>query len=289
MADAQTKVAAIRAGFAVSILLLLTGCAATPIEKPKSFIRPVKTDINQVVAAASAAVSAQPIQSRGTLRFQEFKAGKAGPPENLNIQLRFTPPYHLYLKADSILGEAIRLGSNPEQFYLCFKPNEISSYFHGKWALANGCNSQLFISPQVILEALGNASVDNSMKLSTENNFYVLSKMDASGILLKKVYLDPQSYFTRRIEYFDINGDTAMEMTLNNYTSGDSAGIVVPTSMEISYFDGSDLASIVKIKLKGVKPFTPTEAQLKGKFNPPSTKGFKNVYELAGNCQFIKK
>lgn len=286
MADAQRKIAAIRAGFTVSILLLMAGCAATPIEKPETIIRPVITDIAQVVAAANV----QSIQSKGTLRFQEFNARGAGRAENLNIVgLRFVPPYHLFLQADSILGEAIRLGSNPEEFYLRLKPNEINSYYHGKWALADNCHSQLFISPQIILEALGSASVDNSMTLSTENNLYVLSKMGASGNLSKKVYLDPKSYRPRRIEYFGTNGNIVMKLMLSGYTNGGD-GITVPTGMDISYYNDGNLASTVKIKLKGVKPFAPTEAQLNGRlFKLPPTKGFKNVYELTGNCQFLKK
>ena len=140
-----------------------------------------------------------------------------------------------------------------------------------------------------ILEALGSASVDNSMTLSTENNFYVLSRTDASGNLAKKVYLDAQSYLTKRIEYFDANDNTTMELLLSIYTNG-TDGITVPTDLNISYYDGSNLATSVKIKLKDVRPFAPTEAQLKGKlFKLPDRKGFKNVYELAGNCQFIKK
>ncbi len=288
MAETQTKLAAIRAGFAVSIALFLIGCAATGIEKPEMIIRPAKTSIGQVIAAADSAASTQPIRAKGTLRFQEFNAGVAGHPENLNLQLRFVPPYHLFLQADSILGEAIRLGSNAEEFYLRVKPNEVSSYFHGKWISADSCHSQLFISPQIILEALGDAGIDNSMKLSIENNFYVLSRTGSAGNLLKKLYIDGQSYLIKRIEYFDANGDTILHLTLSNYTN-DSDGITVPTALEISYYDDGNLATTVKIKLKDVKPFAPTEAQLKGKlFKLPNTKGFKNVYELAGNCQFIR-
>ncbi len=288
MADVRIKVAAIRAVFAVSTLLFLAGCAAIPVEKP-DIICPVKTNTDQVIAAVGATANAHSIRAKGTLRFQEFNAGAAGHPENLNLQLRSVPPYHLFLQADSILGEAMRLGSNSEEFYLRVKPNEISSYYHGKWAAANNCHSRLFISPQIILEALGSASVDNSMKLSTENGFYVLSSIGPSGSLLKKVYIDCQSYLTRRIEYFDTHGNTVLKLILSNYTNSPN-GITVPTGLEISYYDDGNLKTSVEIKLKGVKPFAPTEVQLKGKlFRRPDPKGLKNVYELVENCRFIQK
>jgi hypothetical protein len=46
----------------------------------------------------------------------------------------------------------------------------------------------------------------------------------------------------------------------------------------------------IDITLRNIKPFEPTQAQLKGDlFARPPTKGFENVYMLNDDCEFVQQ
>ena len=280
---------------ATVLLLVLTGCAAMPVREPvivnaSDCLR--KANINEAVSAISITTVPKSLQAKGKLNYKEKGDDGKTHQENLDVQLRFVPSRNLFLQGNSILGEAIRLGSNAEGFYLRFKPKEISRYYRGKWAGAQNCPDQLLLSPEILLEALGQVSIDYSWKFSADEYFDILTKTDAGGRPLKKVYVSPCSYRVRHIEYFGSDGKVILNVGLTDYTKAAATdGISIPSRISIKHFQQSRVTSFIDIKLNGIKPFVPTAAQLKGKlFSPPAddTKGFKHVYELTSNCQFIE-
>ncbi len=75
-----------------------------------------------------------------------------------------------------------------------------------------------------------------------------------------------------------------------NDGTGELAGIVVPTRIAIVYLNMPNGGLLTDMTLRDIKPFSPSEAQMKGKlFTRPDTKGFENIYELDKDCKFTKQ
>ncbi len=276
-------------------VLLFGGCQA-PLEEPlgpEIELLKGKPDIAAAVAAINAHREfVKPIQSRGKCLIEWFDDDGKPQSEKPDIQLRLVPPDHLFFKGDIIVGEAIRFGTNPEEFWFRIKPKEVSSYWWGKRALARACGGQGQLGPESLLEALGVVEVDETWTLSSRPGYDVLTLKDDDGSAVKRIHVDWRDYLVRRIEHFDELGETSVVVNMSRYTdgTGELAGIVVPTRIIIVYLNMPNGGLMTDITLRDLKPYHPTEAQMKGKlFKLPPDKGFKNIYELDEDCKFTKQ
>ena len=282
-------VAALTAG-----VLLFGGCQA-PLKEPlgpEIELLKGKGDIAAAVAAVNAHREfVKPIGAGGNCLIEWFDDDGKPHKENPGIQLRLVPPDHLYFSGDILGGEAIRLGTNAEEFWFRIKPKEVSSYWWGKRAVARACGGEGQLGPESLLEALGVVEVDETWTLSSRPGYDILTLKGDAGLPVKRIEVDWRDYLVRRIEHFDGSGETSVVVNMSGYTdgAGELAGIVVPTRIAIVYFNMPNGGLLTDIKLRDLKPFQPTEARMKGKlFKRPSDNGFKNIYELDEDCKFTK-
>ncbi len=101
-------------------VLLFGGCepALKPPLGPEIELLKGKPDIAAAVAAINAHREfVKPIQSRGKCLIEWFDDDGKPQSERPDIQLRLVPPDHLYFRGDIIVGEAIRFGTNAEEFW----------------------------------------------------------------------------------------------------------------------------------------------------------------------------
>jgi hypothetical protein len=159
-----------------------------------------------------------------------------------------------------------------------------SVYYFGKRENALKCDRKLLIDPAVLIEALGVINVDDTWKLSHLLGQDILTKV-VGGKMQKMIYINACDYTASKIEYFDEHGEVTLTVELSG--RDDAAGpLAYPTTINIksSSTDGLDL----KISLKNLKPLT--EAHLKSKkFKIPPTRGFDDIFELDGNCDFVRE
>ena len=248
------------------------------------------------IAAAVAAINAnrqfvKPIRAGGNCLIEWFDSDGKKHKENPAIQLRLVPPDHLYFSGDILGGEAIRFGSNPEEFWFRIKPKEVSSYWWGKRTTARACGAGRHLGPESLLEALGVVDIDRTWTLSSRPGYDILTLKGDDGLPVKRINVDWRDYLIRKIEHFDELGEITVVVNMSKYTdgTGEIPGIVVPTHIIIVYLNMPNGGLITDITLRNLKPFRPTDAQLKGKlFARPDTQGFKNIYQLDRDCQFIK-
>ena len=269
----------------VSLCVFFAGCAAPPSVRPP-VICPGKRTITEAIAALQRhRENIRPIKAGGDLRLEWYDNEKRPHQESMNINLRFYPPGRVYFRGDTLLGEAIRLGANAEEFWILMKPKEISTYKWGRRSQAEVCLQQHWLNPQNLFEALGMVSIDEGWSLSNQGDFDILTKTGPSGNRLKRIYVDCCDYVAGRIEYFDGNGKLAISLELDDYTQvGD--GAAVPTRISITHYDTN---TVVDITLKNVKLFEPSPKQLVGLFSRPEPKGFEYVLKLDDNCEFVEQ
>ena len=75
--------------------------------------------------------------------------------QNFPVQVWVNPPHEIYLQGNvAVDGRAVVMGSNDEEFWLAIRPQEISSFYCGKWDEASVVD-ELPVSPQIVLEAIG--------------------------------------------------------------------------------------------------------------------------------------
>jgi hypothetical protein len=204
--------------------------------------------------------------------------------ENVDANLRFNPPKQLYFGAKSIVGEAIRLGSNDEEFWFQMKPKEISKYFWGTWSQLEGCPSNLLISPESMLDALGMVTVDSSWLLIDRQGKDVLVKIGENNYADKMIFIDRNGYLISRIEYNDKIGLIMASVDMSDYRSvGDSTP--VPAKINITAYKDGEVTTEIKIKLKNLKYLKP-ERIGKKLFKRPEPKGFKAIFKMGDNCKF---
>ncbi len=282
---------------ALTAAVLLFGGGCEPALKP-----PLGPEIELLkgkpdIAAAVAAINAhrqfvKPIQSGGNCLIEWFDDDGKPQSEKPTIQLRLVPPDHLFFKGDIIVGEAIRFGTNAEEFWFRIKPKEVSSYWWGKRATARACGGQGQLGPESLLEALGVVEIDYTWTLSSRPGYDILTLQGDAELPVKRIHVDWRDYLIRKIEHFDESGKTSVVVNMSKYTdgTGELAGIVVPTRIIIAYLNMPNGGLLTDIKLRDLKPFHPTEAKMKGKlFALPPTRGFENIYELDQDCQFTQK
>ena len=228
-----------------------------------------------------------PIRASGELVYEEFKDGHRSEDFRFrSVTLRFVPDRRIYFRANSLVGEAIRLGGNADQFWLRMKPKEISRYWWGNWEDLDGCHQQLLLSPRIMLEALGMVAIDAGWVLGNQAGFDVLSKVGGTWTPLKKVYVRTNDYLIEKIEYFAGSPTPRVQVNLGEYKQV-TDNISVPGRITVLSFDADTLTSKVDIRLKGIKLFEPNKKQLAGLFEPVDSKGVKYVYRLGADCRFV--
>jgi len=274
--------------YAAVLAVSLAGCAQQRLE-PKE-ICPPATNLQQAIGPlVSRSDHAQPIRSSGSMTYTGFVDGKKKSKENLGIRLRFYPPDRLYLRADSILGEELCVGTNASDFWLRIKTTPPSAYWFGRLDDMAGCSGNLLLRPENLLEVIGIMDLRGNWQLVEEVGMDVLIRTGPDGRAVKKIYIDCCSDLPKRIEHFGQQGKIVLAVEMAGFTMGKD-NIVVPSEIGITSFAGEQVDSVVDIKLTNIKLFKPTPAQLEGKlFKRPSEDSVKNVFELDKNCQFIRK
>ena len=275
------------------VVLMWSGCEVTPViedEEPQLVV----TGKNSVAEAGSVLEEHRlqmiPVDASGELFYKEYAGGKRK--ENLKFtgaQLRFVPERWMYFRANNLFGEAIRLGSNDEEFWLRMKPKEVNRYWSGSWDRLENCREQLLLSPKAMLEALGLISIDSSWKIVNQPGVDVLVKYDGAGLPLKMIYIRTSDYLIDKIEYYGKGIFVAVEVKLSKYKQIEGK-VSVPGNIMITSFDEGVVQSTMEVKFKSIKRFEPTKKDLSGRlFKPVGFKGIGKVYRLNENCQFVSE
>ena len=272
----------------VTAALTLAGCAL-PTKEPMRICPGAGSIENALELLNSHKANIKPIKANGKLIYKQYHNGKRKSKESIDTKLRYYPPDHLFFQGNYIAGQAFKLGANQNQFWLRIKL-DVNSYWYGSRNLGWKCNKLLkLISPDNLTEAIGLVNLDDSMKLSNRNGYDILTSYTDTATPAKKVYINCCSYLVTKIEYFDIDGQISVIVELNNYTNT-ADGIVIPAKIRFTSFDSDTDKTQLDITFKNVKLFSPKPKILNDPlFKLPPTKGFKNIYQLNENCQFIKQ
>lgn len=226
-----------------------------------------------------------PVQADGKLVYRDTSKGGNGKPEKLNVKMRFCPPYDLFFRGDNILGEAVRLGSNQDEFWFRVKPKEVSTYWSGRRSQAQVCPNQLWLSPSSLLDALGAVNIGRDWAMSKKGNYDVFTKIDAAGKPQKRVYVNRRSNYPEQIYYYNASGKANARLLLSNYINT-SDGISIPGKINITQVDYSGKKSEVDISFRNVKRLKKMNRKL---FQRVSSRGIKNIYRLDNRCQFVRQ
>ncbi len=268
-------------------ILIFAGCAPK-VQRP-----------TRVCPAAESAAAALSVQKR---RFESAVAFRANgkcllsyydeqdkrKSENFPIKLWSEPPGRFYLQGDVAFDpKGIVLGSNQREFWLSMKPKKISSYIWGQWS-QQSCFEELAINPELLLEALGILELDTDGNWSLLNSgvFDILTKRRAGGIV-KKVYIYSCDRLVRMIEYFDADGKVLVVTELDGYKTV-SQDFWVPSVINIVRHKQDGRSDSVSITLSSIKPVQLTQKQRSRLFYRPQPDGFKHIYKLDENCDFIR-
>lgn len=270
-----------------ALLLFFSGCGPAIRVEPTERVVAGKASIAEAADVLNGRRLAMiPIKASGELNYEEFPDG-----EKLRFRpanLFFIPDRRIFFKASSLVGEAILLGGNADEFWLRMKPKEVSRYWSGTWEDLDGCGEQLLLSPKIMLEALGMVSIDESWVLENQTGFDVLSKDAGTPMPLKKIYVRTGDYLVDRIEYFAGSATPQVQVKLGEYKQV-AANVSVPGRITILSFDAGEVTSKVEIRLKAIKVFEPSEKQLAKLFEQPNSKGVKHVYRLDEDCSFVEE
>jgi hypothetical protein len=263
-----------------SAILALAGCAPE-MREPEEILPGKKTLAEALSVLRSRSDNIGSLRANGRCRWLTQSDGKSGK-EEFSVKLWLNPPAEVYLQGDvGFNPRGIVLGSNASEFWLLIKP-EVSRYSWGKWSEQGSTGGLMFV-PKTLDEALGIVEVvdEEEWTFFKEGDFDVLVRRDNENRIVKKIYINRRDYLTRRIEYFDVNGKAAAIAELDRYKEV-SKDFYFPTSISIIMRGGGgddDSASII-LNLQSVKSASFTETQRNALFNPPPTKGYKNIYRI---------
>jgi hypothetical protein len=273
--------------FIVAAILLFAGCA------PK-VQRPMRVCPSAESAAAAISVqkwrleSAIPFRANGKCLLSYYDEQDKHKRENFHIKLWGEPPERFYLQGDVAFDpKGIVLGSNQREFWVSMKPKEISSYVWGQWS-QRSCFKELAINPTLLSEALGIMELDTEEAWSFSNDgaFDILTEQQTAGIT-KKVYIYGCDHLVRRIEYCDASRKVLVVTVLGKYKPV-SKDFWVPSVINIVRHKQDDRSDSMIIKLSSIKPVELTEKQRSRLFFRPEPEGFKHIYKLDENCDFIR-
>lgn len=269
-------------GMALGSGMFISGCQA-PQAARTGRICNSKSNITEAKAAlAEHRENIKGVRAGGNVLLQYYDAEDKLHKENLGLTLRYYPPDLLYFRGDVLAQEVLRLGTNADEFWVLFKPKQISSYHWGDMSQAANCPSYYWIDPQNLLDALGIVREYPGGALSDQDGFDVITET-LPGEVQKRLYIDRCDYLVRKIEYLDPYGQIKAVTELDKYVkNGDES--FVPSRIRML---DNDSETTVEVRLQNVRQFDPTARQLDGKlFRRPEPKDFQHIYKLGSQCRF---
>ena len=275
--------------FAAAILIFAS--CAPKIQKPVEVV-PGKESVAEALSVLKArSQNAVPLLAKGRCLLKYYDAEKKKPKkEALTVRILVKPPVKIYLQGDATLvSKAVVLGSNEREFWLAFRPKEISTYWWGQWS-EQVSSEGLTINPRTVLEAIGVVEIkaEENWSLSNEGAFDVLTRRER-GVVIKKIYIYSRDYLVRKIEYFDSNGQAVAYTELEGYKKV-SDGFFVPALINIITYrqnNGEDSLNI-NLHLMSIRPKEITEGMQNYFFNRPEPQGFEHVWVNEGG-KWIKQ
>ena len=264
------------------LVFMLSSCAPPEVRLEEELCEGKANIGEAVVAIAAKRESMTPLRASGRCKLTWYDDKGKKRTESPDVRLGFYPPHRLFFDGKILSQEIFRLGSNVDQFWFSMKQDSV--FYFGRRENAGKCRNKHLIDPANLLEALGVITVDDTWELSHVMGQDILTKI-ADGKVQKRIYINACDYGARRIEYFNEDGEITLTAELSG--RGDAArGLAYPTTINITSSGSDGLA--LNIRLKNIKPLT--DAQIKPKtFKIPGTKGFDNIFELDGNCEFIRQ
>ena len=261
-------------------VFFISGCSSTIVPGEMLSCPGFETDATAIAALNRHRENAIGLKAGGQMLLEYRDGSGKLRKENLGIALRFFPPDKLFFRGNILSQEVVRLGTNPDELWVQFKPAEISSYYWGRRPGADSCLDYQRLSPSNLIEAIGMVNVSDDAKLEKWGGLDVVTFSRGAG-KSKKIYIDRCDYLARRIEYLDEQGDIEAVTELDDYQLVEKN--FVPAKIGMIEFQKS---TRVELTLSNIKKFEPTDAQLTGKlFKRPEPKGFKKVYKLDEDCQ----
>lgn len=265
--------------------MFITGCQGPQASSPVGICNSKESITEANLALAERRENIKGVRAGGNILLQYYDDKGKLHKENLGLALRYYPPDLVYFRGDILTQEVLVLGTNSDEFWILFKPSQISSYHFGDVSEAKNCSSYYWINPQNLLDALGVVRENPSRTLSSEAGFDVVTETGPGGSQ-KKLYIDRCDYLVRKIEYADPYGKIKSVTQLDKYVqNGDES--FIPSRIRMQDHDSE---TTVEIRLGNVRQFDPTARQLGGKlFRRPEPKGFENVYKLNNQCRFERQ
>jgi hypothetical protein len=268
----------------LAAILPLVGCPGPGTHKPPSV--PIQ-GMGSIEAAAAALAAHKagviPVKAYGKLKYIYTENGERKE-ENIDANLRFIPPNRLFFNATTGVGEAIRLGSNEKEFWLQMKPKEISRYYWGTWKQLDGCSSNLLISPESMLDALGMVNVDSSWMLMGYDGQDMLVKFGDDNRITKRIFVNRKGYLVSRIEYYDDQESKTLTVDMSDYKPV-GGGSPIPTKINITDYDIGEVKAKIEITLKKPRFLKPEDIR-ESLFERPLPKRFKLIFKMGDNCMF---
>jgi hypothetical protein len=261
------------------LMVIASGCGT---KAPKTIqITPGKKNLAESISALqSCAAKVVPVQIRGRCLWEHKSPTEKNKKEEFSVRIWITPPDLIRLQGDVAFDpKGLLLGSNSGQFWLAIKP-QVSTFWWGKWT-QQADDQQLIISPKRILEAIGLVQIENQTmwSLSNKDGFDILTKRNAGGKLLKKIYLSGSEYRVARIEYFDTNEKNVITLELEKYRKATDSFFIPGIIRTISYNSDSSIDSF-RISIKSVKEKQFSGRQKNAIFSFPASAGYEKVYQI---------
>ena len=269
----------------VAIAVVVLGGCKGGMRKPLPICAGKGSVGESLLALGSQSEKVAPLKATGSCRLEYYVEGKRKP-EKESIRplgLWMNPPSEISLHGEVIFDpRGIVLGANSDEFWLGIKP-KISSYWQGRWS-GNSNVQMRILNPKIILEAMGIVAVPSDAdgqgdwSLSNEGPFDILTRRDAEGAIIKRIYVCSCDYLVRKIEYFDDFGQVAVVAELEDYKEV-VEGFKVPAYIKVVKQGLGGRNDSVRIKLRSVKPMSFNQKQLEFLFQPRPGR-FKHVYEV---------
>ena len=273
--------------FLITACLFWAGCQPAAVRPDRDMICPGKPSIEEAVRVLSLQRSnVLPLRASAECTFYyQDENGKEKKQTVSPVTVRFIPPSRIIFRGNEF-GE-VGFGANENEFWLRVKP-DWDSYWWGTHDQAAQCDEAMLINPYNVIEALGVVEVTTDWQLFHEKGFDILTLFNGDNTIVKQVYVNACDYLAERIEYYDKEGFLAAVTVLSRYTTG-ADGIVIPSVIEVTYYQYGIKEYFVVIQLKHVGPFAPTEKQRRLLFERPGRDGYEHLYRLNENCKFIEE
>jgi hypothetical protein len=253
---------------------------------------PAKATPADAIAGLNARTSAmQGLRASGRCTIEYYDEDGKKRRESFPVIIRTMPPQGLYFQGNLIIPKGLILGTNSEAFWLWIKLKEVDSFWSGP---ISGCSETpaLLLSPASVLESLGYMRLEpenpGGYAMKHEGAYDVLTMLDDSGALARRVYVYSCDSTPRKIEYYGSGNKLVMTTMLQYYRPVAEAGFAVPTQIEMTVTREKDRPQKLSITLNKdtLEAFEPSEKQAAVLFASPDPSGTKHIYKLNSGCRF---